>query len=362
MKVLSLAAASCFAIAVATAGTAARADAKAYSHVVIFGDSLSDQGNTEFAFGLPPLSIYGLGRYSDADNWVDILSQQLNVKITNSLAHGTNYAYGFGTTGSQNSPPPVPFSPQTLAQQEQTYLNHVHRHADPSALYVIEGGGTDILGLLFAAQTNPLLLLFVPSLDLTGAQNVANETQALLRAGAQHVMVANVPNLGLLPIVTEQSGLGGLIAPSVATNAAQLWDFDLANDVLPLTRGGKVTLWDFYNTSALALASAQSFGITNTTTECVKGYGTTLGVTNQCTPSIERTHAFYDQVHFTALGYFGMEQGAMCALGNPTVLGWPQSACVVSQNSMRSQRSGRYVPASAFSAAHAAGDHRTGAT
>lgn len=348
MKVLSLLGACCLTAVLATAGTVNRADAAAYSHVVVFGDSLSDQGNTEFAFGFPPLPPYSSGRYSDGFNWLDILSQQLGVKITNSLAHGTNYAYAFGTTGSQNSPPPVPFSPQTIAQQETNYLNHVHGHADPSALYIIAGGGTDILGLLFAAQTNPLLLLFIPTLDLTGTQNVANETQRLLHAGAQHILVSNVPNLGLLPIVTEQSGLGGLIAPSVATNAAQLWNFDLANDVLGMTKGGKVTLWDFYNTSALALAGAAKFGITNTTTECVKGYGTSPGVIDQCAPSVERTHAFFDQVHFTAGGYFGMEQGAMCALGYATVLGWPQSACVVTQNNLNSRRSGRSVPPSAF--------------
>jgi outer membrane lipase/esterase len=350
MKLASLVGAGCLAAALSVAGTVARADAAgAFSHVVVFGDSLSDQGNAEMKFGYPPLPPYASGRFSDGYNWIDILSQQLGVKIKNSLANGTNYAFAFGTTGSQNTPPPIPFKTETLAQQEQLYLQHVKK-ADPDALYVIEGGGTDILGLLFGVENDPLLLLEIPSMDATGAQNIATEAQLLLQNGAKHVLVSNVPDLSLLPIVTEQSGLGGIIAPSVAQNAAQLWDEDLANDVLPLTKGKKVILWDFYNTSSLVLAAAAQLGITNTTTECVEGYGTTLGVQDQCTPQVEATHAFFDQVHFTTAGYFGMEQGAYCALGYSTLFKWKHSQCIVTANNPFVDAAGHPVTAATFGA------------
>ena len=350
MKLLAKAGAGFFVVALALAPTGPPAAAGTYSQVVVFGDSLSDQGNTETAFGYPPLPPYANGRYSDGQNWVDIFGQQLGVKVGSSLGGGTNYAYGFATTGPQDQPPPLPFTTQRIDQQEQAYLKSVHHKADPAALYVLEAGATDILGLLFAAQTDPLLLLFIPTLDQTGTANVTAETRALLRAGAKHVLVSNVPNLGLLPIVTEQSGLGGIIAPSVATDAAQLWDDDLSDGIVPLTKSGKVTLWDFYNTGAMALAGASQFGITNTTTECVTGYGTTLGVVDQCTPQAERTHLFFDQVHFTGTGYFGMEQGAICALGGTTVFGWSQSSCIVTRSSLRSH--GHPAPPGAFRRAY----------
>jgi phospholipase/lecithinase/hemolysin len=327
----------------------ADASQKPYSRIVVFGDSLSDQGNTERAFALPPAPLYYRGRYSDYQNYVDLLANGFDLTVKNSLAHGgTNYAYGFATTGPQDAPPPVPFTPQRIDQQEQAYLGSVNGKADPKALYIIEGGATDVLGLLFAAESNPLELLLVPALDATGALNVANETRTLLNAGAQHVLVSNVPDLGQLPIITETTGLNGIIAPSAATDAAQLWDFDLANDVLPL--GSKVTLWDFYNTSNLALQAASKLGVTNTTTECVLGYGTTPGAVDSCTPQVEATHAFFDQVHFTGRGYYGMEQGALCALGYPNFFDATQSQCVVSRTSMQQGRSGRFVPASVFAA------------
>jgi phospholipase/lecithinase/hemolysin len=349
MKMPSLA--GSLAVAILVSASLAPVEAsqkKPFDRIVVFGDSLSDQGNTERAFGLPPAKLYYHGRYSDYSNYVDQLAGQFGIKVTNSLARGgTNYAYGFATTGPQDAPPPVPFTPQRIDQQEKSYLSAVNGKADPKALYIIESGATDILGLLFQAESNPLDLLLIPTLDLTGTANVAFETEALLKAGAQHILISNVPDLGLLPIVTETSGLNGIIAPSAANDAAELWNYDLANDVLPLAPG-KVTIWDFYNTTTLALAIAPKLGITNTTTECVEGYGTTPGAINSCTPQIEATHAFFDQVHFTGRGYYGMEQGALCALGYTNVFGAPQSACVVSQSNLRTSRSGRFIPAATF--------------
>jgi phospholipase/lecithinase/hemolysin len=334
MKPFALVCAGCFAAIVAVGSAAQRADAaKAYSHVVVFGDSLSDQGNAEASFGYPPAPLYYKGRFSNNENWIDLLGQQLHVKVESSAINGTNYAFAFATTGSQNAPPPVPFTPQNIDQQEKAYLANVSGKADPNALYIIEGGGTDILGLLFQVESDPLMLLFIPTMALNGTQNTANETQALLSAGAQHVVVSNVPDLSLLPIVVETSGLGGIIAPSVATNAAQLWDQDLANDVLPMTKDGRVTLWDFYSTANLALKAAKQLGIKNTTTECIEGYGATQNPVNNCSKKAVPKHAFYDQVHFTVGGYFGMEQGAFCALGYSTEFGWKQSQCVVSSGS-----------------------------
>ncbi|MBD5657109.1 MAG: SGNH/GDSL hydrolase family protein [Candidatus Eremiobacteraeota bacterium] len=348
MKMLPLA--GSLAVALLASGSLVPADAgqkKPFDRIVVFGDSLSDQGNTESAFGLPPAKLYYHGRYSDYENYIDLLAGQFGIKVTNSLARGgTNYAYGFATTGPQNAPPPVPFTPQRIDQQEQTYLSAVNGKADPKALYVIESGATDILGLFFAAETDPLELLLIPTLDLTGTANVAFETKKLLNAGAEHIIVSNVPDLGLLPVVTESSGLSGIIGPTAANDAAELWNYDLANDVLPL--GPKVTLWDFYNTTSLALAIAPKLGITNTTTECVEGYGTTPGAVDSCTPTVEATHAFFDQVHFTGRGFYGMEQGALCALGYTNVFDAPQSECVVSQNSMHVGRSGRFIPAATF--------------
>jgi len=328
------------AISLAALAPAAAADLQKhpFDRIVVFGDSLSDNGNTEVAFALPPAGLYYQGRYSNSVNYVDLLASQFGVTVTPSLAGGTNYAYGFAVTGPQNAPPPVPFSPQRIDQQEQVYLSSVGGKADPKALYVIEGGATDILGLLFAALSDPLLLAEIPTTDLNGAQNVASETSALLRAGARHVLVSNVPDLGILPAVTEVLGVNGIIAPTVATDAAKLWDYDLANDVLPL--GSNVTLWDFYNTSEIVLKNAKKFGVTNTKTACVAGYGTNPGAKNKCTLEMESKHAFFDQVHFTGRGYLGMEQGALCALGYPNIFNAPQSACVVKRSDFRPARSG----------------------
>ncbi|GLC46714.1 hypothetical protein PLESTM_001915400 [Pleodorina starrii] len=62
------------------------------------GDSLSDNGNTFRAAGVPDSRIYWHGRYSDGPNWVDYLQGDINEKHDVQIF---NYAYG-GATACQD--------------------------------------------------------------------------------------------------------------------------------------------------------------------------------------------------------------------------------------------------------------------
>jgi outer membrane lipase/esterase len=93
---------------------------QAYTSVVVFGDSLSDTGNDATLSAAKytvngqvpgPATDYTNGRFTDGTDtvpaahnyngvWVEQLATMLaaHPPVTNSLAGGTNYAYGFGTT------------------------------------------------------------------------------------------------------------------------------------------------------------------------------------------------------------------------------------------------------------------------
>src|SRR4051812_13566906 len=74
----------------------------------VLGDSLSDQGNTLAATtalgapigqpGLPDQLHYFQGRFSNGENYVDLLAKKLGVSLTPTLAGGTNFAFGGART------------------------------------------------------------------------------------------------------------------------------------------------------------------------------------------------------------------------------------------------------------------------
>ena len=110
----------CLLSAVLFTFTAVLAHAQQYTSIVVFGDSLSDTGNvahlTEAKYGVRipgPVADYTDGRFTDgadtvpaAQNyfgvWIEQLAATLPSKpeIKDSLDGGTDYAYGFATTGS----------------------------------------------------------------------------------------------------------------------------------------------------------------------------------------------------------------------------------------------------------------------
>ena len=109
----------CLTTALLFSFTAVLAYAQDYTSIVVFGDSLSDTGNVadltqaKYGFRLPsPAFDYTDGRFTDgADTepaarnffgvWIEQLAATLPSKpvIKASLDGGTDYAYGFATTG-----------------------------------------------------------------------------------------------------------------------------------------------------------------------------------------------------------------------------------------------------------------------
>ena len=228
---------------------AALAQARTYSTVVVFGDSLSDTGNvlhlSEEKYGLPvpgpvlPLEDYTLGRFTDgADTvpsaqqyfgvWIEQLAAHLPGQplVYNSLDGGTNYAYGFATTANSSSP--LLFGPgniysvqvENIGQQITDYLA-THPHIDSRTLFVIWGGAVDLL----YAKT--------PADVYNAATQQIRNIQRLIQAGATQLLIPNLPPLGLVP------EFNGSLATSVPATSASL----LYNSYL---EGGIVLLKDLY--------------------------------------------------------------------------------------------------------------------
>ena len=147
------------------------------NELYVFGDSLSDVGNSFQATGgtSPPSPPYFQGRYSNGPVWVEQLATELHLPLN----PNTNFAYGGATTGHDISTT----SPSLLAQVQQFVSSHPRNNSN--GLYIIWIGSNDYLQGL----TNPEQ----PIANLSAA------IAALAKVGAQKILVGNLPNLGSLP-------------------------------------------------------------------------------------------------------------------------------------------------------------------
>jgi phospholipase/lecithinase/hemolysin len=190
----------------AVVALAAHAATPTFDALYVFGDSYCDVGNLYAATGntYPPVPYY-MGRFSDGPLWVDHVAGFLRVPLTPSLLGGTDYAFG-GAWATAPQPLGTGVIP-SVPEQVGLYLQLHGGKADPNALYIIEGGGNDIVD---TTTGSPQALGYQIALNL-----VASE-QMLRKAGAKHFVIPNLFNVGLLPVAQSKAAFAS--AASVATN------------------------------------------------------------------------------------------------------------------------------------------------
>ena len=194
--------------AFAAVTTAMQAATPGYDSLYVFGDSYCDVGNIFVATGgAEPAAPYYTGRFSNGPIWLDHVAGFLGVPLKASLLGGTDFAFG-GAWVTVPQPIPGGFIP-TVPQQVELYLSQHGGKADPKALYILEGGGNDILG---TASGSPQALGFQIALG------IADSERLLRQAGARHFMIPNLFNVGLLPAAAGNVAFA--TAASTATNKA----------------------------------------------------------------------------------------------------------------------------------------------
>ena len=224
-----------------------------FTHLYVFGDSYCDIGNDFIAAGgAEPAAPYYAGRFSNGPIWVDHVAGFLKLgALKPSLAGGTDFAFG----GAEVTAPVI--TPQgtipSVPQQVALYLQSVDGKADPNALYIIEGGGNDILN---AVSGSPQQLGFEIALGIS-------ESELLLRhAGARHFLIPNLFNVGLLPAAAGNSTFA-----TAATNATN----QSLNDLLALEsflEGIHIVRLDVFSLESAVVTDPTHFGFTNITTPC----------------------------------------------------------------------------------------------
>jgi outer membrane lipase/esterase len=232
----------------------ASASAPAYDAIYVFGDSYCDVGNIYLATSgaIPSSPPYFQGHFSNGPIWVEHVAGYLGLPMKPYLAGGTDYAFGGAwMTAPQVTPEgTIPSVPQQVA----LYLSLHGGKADPKALYVIEGGGNDILGTTSGSAD---------ALGFKIATGIAESELLLRRAGAHNFLIPNLINVGALPAAAANAAFA-----TAASDATNSW----LNKLLGLEsflEGIRILRVDVFSLLSAVKTDPFHFGFVNITTPCL---------------------------------------------------------------------------------------------
>ena len=283
-------------VTAALAGLTNAASAYPFDSLFIFGDSLSDPGNNALIIGAngaqpinnsyiptqPYGSPQGLGQYTNGNVWAYSFASAIGLGpyAAPVLGGGANFAFGGARTSVDGS---VGGFPPSLKTQAAEYLSVTGNTASANGLYVISGGGNDARDAIEAAAADPAnAVSIVTAAAATYAASTGEIVNELKAAGAQHIVVWDVPNLGATPAVTAAGG------SSLGTYAS----FVMSQALSFLNGEAGVTMFDIFGLTSALAADPGAFGLANATDAC----GGIVG----CDPS---TYAFWDGIHPTSAGH-----------------------------------------------------------
>lgn len=190
---------------------------KKIDKLVVFGDSLSDQGNLKNLLRISPRDPYFAGRFSNSFIWVDYLQRLTSVGVQ-------NWAYGGSMSNSYID---LNFNNHSLLQKvahsskaalsgnmkeeisryQRSLDGQVIVNAD-STLFSIWTGGNDYISIIENEGDADTFLDF-PDDQRIGSkivihrvtENIILNIKKLFDMGARNFLVANLPDLGKIPFV-----------------------------------------------------------------------------------------------------------------------------------------------------------------
>lgn len=277
------------------------------TQLVVFGDSLSDNGNLYYGTGLlgdatPGPPGYATGEYTDGTNsvpstksplglWIEQLAPLLGVPVPEPYFSkgGLNFAVAGALTGSAAgwTPTSLTVIPGTTNQLSL----FLAKYPSPPAnyLYVFWCGGNDLLN-----ASDP------STAATTAVANIQANITTLAKAGAKYFLWVNLPPVGDVPENVNTAKQAPLDAASVIYNTAWAAAITQLTTQFP---GITIAAYDSYSGTQSIEENPGYYGFVNTT-------GSAQGQAS-VNPN---TYVYWDVLHPTTAGHQTIAEGALAAL------------------------------------------------
>ncbi len=248
-------------VAVVLVMMAPLASATSYSSMIVYGDSLSDNGNLFSLIGYPPAPYYQ-GRFSNGPVAVEQVAAALGIPLFDFAVGGATTGVGnFVDGGTQTVQVSLPGMQQELALSAPLLTPST----TSTALFVVWGGANDFFSGGSAA---------------TAVTNIDSIIATLETAGAQHILVPGLPDIGLTPAYSGD--------PAAAT--AYSVEF---NSLLLASLPSNVTYADTFNLLNGVISDPLAYGLSDATDPCFA---------NKMVCANPDQFFFWDTVHPTTAG------------------------------------------------------------
>ncbi len=277
--------------------------ATSLNKIVVFGDSLSDNGNLYEYMNreLPMSPPYFKGRFTNGPVWIELLAKTYYPK--QSQSHLLDYAFGGAGVSEEvdddDDGEEVLF---TLRREIDGYLLAHQDKADDSSLYVVWMGANNYLAV-------PEQVDEAVSAVILG---IKHDLVRLVSKGAKYIMVVDLPDLGRIPAAQDFDAVALLSSLSEKHNAS------LSDMVAQLKREYPDVTWLYFDVNHIlddVMNFPERYGFSNVTDTCYEemvyspSQKSVLNMVSTARPLIHSVnklvdactgHLFFDPVHPTA--------------------------------------------------------------
>jgi outer membrane lipase/esterase len=278
------------AVSFAAATTFSGAASAQFNSIIVFGDSLSDGGTYGAKFTTNPANV-----------WVELLAARLGLTLKPWTQGGLNYAQGGQRVALSPGITPEGAPDRPVAAQITQHLAANGGKIAPGALVTLWAGANDFFVGFDAFGRGQLTAEQLQAAITKAGQDLVVQVARLRAAGAQTILVVNLPDIGSTP-----SGAAAGPARASLTALSGLYN-TIVNEGLKQV-GGNVIAINSFGLVNEVIANPALYGFTNVTTPAC-----TTASAIQCTPATlrapnaDKTWLFADSVHPTAAGHAALE-------------------------------------------------------
>jgi phospholipase/lecithinase/hemolysin len=271
-------------------------------NIVVFGDSLSDNGNLYevMKHQLPSSPPYFEGRFSNGQVWVEHLAAAYFP--SNPKAHLADYAFGGAGVSEYDSQDDdsVDGVLNHLKKEIITYLSAHKNKASEDTLYILWIGANNYLGMPEEVEETIQMV----------NKGIAVDLERLVNHGAKHILVVNLPDLGRTPAAREFDSIDAF---SYYTNRHNQL---LTQSMVELREQHPDVNWIYYDMNTTfedLFEHPDAYGLTNVYNPCVgsesdvRAQRSMLSIASKIVPqnAIDtcRGYLYFDLVHPTAYAH-----------------------------------------------------------
>jgi len=262
-----------------------------FKNIIVFGDSLSDNGNylkasktSEKPMPLPP---YYEGRASNGIVWVEYISQSLKTNLI-------DFAYIGALTSGNN--PRYPAAVDVLTQINQFIKNQNGKKIEgKDTLFVVWAGANNIFSMDFKKPVQTFKSLWNLSGDLMKGIQILKEN------GAQNIFIANLPDLGKIALTNDVESFKKM--KWVLSSIIKMENYAIERQVEKIRDKNNDSMFKivFFNAKKMLLEidnKPEKFFVKNTNNSCYVGVPS-----DPANPNVScnnpKDYVFWDLVHPT---------------------------------------------------------------